>query len=163
MFFLPITHSPRAFNRPAMQHQTRSLEDSIDRLFGAETNPSRSPALDVAESDSAYTATLEMPGVAKENIQVSVEGRVVTVQAQVPPQVAAAEPATAALDSTVEATEAPLQRVVYRERSVARFARRFSLPADVELGETVAKLDHGVLTLTLPKRSVRNAANVTVN
>jgi HSP20 family protein len=152
MFYLPIS-------RPHAQQPSRWLDGSLDRFFGADTNTPRSPALDVAESDSAYTATLEMPGVAKENIQVSVEGRVVTVQAH--EQAAQAAPATET--SAAETPAAATDRVVYRERSTTRYARRFSLPVEVEQGATVAKLDHGVLTLTLPKRSVRSAAQVTVN
>lgn len=159
MFFLPITRDSRAFSRPPVQQQTGLSQDSLERFFGTDSSAPRSPALDVAESESAYTATLEMPGVAKENIQVSVEGRVVTVQANE----LAAEPAATTETSAADTPAAATDRVVYRERSATRYARRFSLPVDVEQGATVAKLDHGVLTLTLPKRSVRSAANVTVN
>ena len=179
MFFLPISRESRAYSRPLSQHPSHLPQDSLARFFGADNNAPRSPALDVAESDSAYIATLEMPGVAKENIRVSVEGRVVTVQAQeqsAEPSAAtqtsagaapAAETATATENTAEQAAERTAERtaerVVYRERSAARYARRFSLPVEVEQGATVAKLDQGVLTLTLPKRSARNAATVTVN
>jgi HSP20 family protein len=53
--------------------------------------------------------------------------------------------------------------VVYRERAVTRYSRSFSLPVEVDQQTALAKLDHGVLTLTLPKRGARNAAQITVN
>jgi HSP20 family molecular chaperone IbpA len=37
------------------------------------------------------------------------------------------------------------------------------LPVEVDQQAALAKLDHGVLTLTLPKRGARNAAQITVN
>ena len=60
-------------------------DESFDRLFAdtsAQAAPPRSPALDVAESDQAYTVTLDLPGVAKDDVKVSIEGRRVQVEAQ---------------------------------------------------------------------------------
>ena len=103
--------------------------------------------LDVSESEGAYTVKLEIPGVGKEDIKVSVEGRAVTVQAQ-----------SQKVDEKKEG-----ERLVYRERSVSSYARTFTLPVEVEQAEAGAKLEHGVLTLTLPKRSARATARITVN
>jgi HSP20 family protein len=55
------------------------------------------------------------------------------------------------------------ERVVYRERSVSSYARTFTLPLEVDQTEAGARLEHGVLTLTLPKRGARNAAQITVS
>ena len=143
MFVVPMNRETRQFSR--------YLDDTLERFLGTAAGPetvaARSPALDVAETDSAYTVKLEVPGVAKEDVKVSVEGRQVTVQAQ-----------------TASSTErAEGERVVYRERSAARYARTFTLPVELDQAESVARLDHGVLTLTLPKRGLRGAAQVTVN
>ena len=88
-----------------------------------------------------------VPGVAKEDVKVAVEGRQITVQAQ-------GQPA----DEKKEG-----DRVVYRERSAVSYARTFTLPLEVDQTQANAKLDHGVLTLTLPKRGARGAAQLTVN
>jgi len=142
MFIVPASRETRQL--------TRLFDDAFDRVFGPvpfdNTVASRSPALDVAESDRAYTVKLEMPGVAKEDVKVSIEGRQVSVQAQTQRQ--------------EERKDG--ERVVYRERSVASFARTFTLPAEVDQAEAGAKLEHGVLTLTLPKRGARSAAQITV-
>ncbi len=143
MFLVPINRETRQLSR--------YLDDTLDRFFsplqGAETVAARSPALDVAETDHAYTVRLEVPGVAKEDVKVSIEGRQVTVQAQ-------------SLNSSEKSDG---ERIVYRERSAARYARTFTLPAELDAAESAARLDQGVLTLTLPKRGLRSAAQVTVN
>lgn len=143
MFIVPVSRDTQALSR--------LLDDSFDRFFGGsapnDNVAARSPALDVAESERAYTIKLDMPGVAKEDVKVSVEGRQVTVQAQ--------------RQRTEERTES--ERLVYRERTQASYARSFTLPLEVDQADAAARLEHGVLTLTLPKRSARSAAQITVN
>lgn len=113
----------------------------------APTEAARSPSLVVSESDQAYTVSLEMPGVSKDDIKVAIDGRLVSVEAS-------AAKASDAADG---------QRVVYRERSASSFARRFTLPIEVDQAESVAKMEHGVLKLTLPKRGAAKATQLTVN
>lgn len=127
--------------------ESRHLSRLFDAFDAAESAAPRAPALDVAESDAAYTVTLDMPGVAKQDVKVSVDGKQVTVQAE-----------AQASDDRKEG-----DRIVYRERAVTRYSRRFSLPVELEQAEAGAKLEHGVLTLTLPKRGARSAAQVTIN
>jgi HSP20 family protein len=141
MFIVPVTRDHR--------HLSRLLDDTFERFFtapaGTEGSDARSPALDVADSGSAYTVTLEMPGVAKEDVKISVDGRQVSVQAQ----------------HTEEKKEG--ERVVYRERASTRYARSFTLPAEVAQGDAAAKLENGVLTLTLPKRGANGATQIAIN
>lgn len=145
MFIVPSSRDTRQL--------TRLFDDAFDRFFGqvavptAESVASRSPALDVAESDRGYTVKLEMPGVAREDVKVSIDGRQVTVQAQ----------------GQHQEERKDGERVVYRERSVSSYARTFTLPLEVDQAEAGARLEHGVLTLTLPKRGARNAAQITVS
>ena len=112
----------------------------------------RVPSMDVLESDAAYTLSFDMPGVAKEQLKVSVEGRRVSVETVAAP---AAE-ATAA-----DAAASP--RVLYRERVAPRYARTVSLPAEVDQGASQARFEHGVLTLTLPKRVASGAAQINIS
>lgn len=143
MFIVPVTRETPQISR--------LLDDTLERFFGAAPAAAGAaahhPALDVAETEQAYTVRLDMPGVAKEDVKVAVEGRQVSVQAE--------------RRHSEEKKEG--ERVVYRERSNASYARRFRLPLEVDLAEAAAKLDQGVLTLTLPKRSARAGAQITVN
>jgi len=143
MFLVPLSRDPRQLSR--------LFDDTFERVFGplsaADDASARSPALDVAESDRAYTVKLEIPGVAKEDVKVSVEGRQVSVQAQ----------------TQRKEEKKDGDRVLYRERSLTSYARTFTLPAEVDQAEADARLEHGVLTLTLPKRGARGAAQLTIN
>lgn len=143
MFIVPFTRQNQALSH--------LFDDSFDRLFSVPTGSdgvaARSPAFDVLEAERGYTVKLDMPGVAKEDVKVSVEGRQVTVQAQ---------------RQRVEERKDD-ERVIYRERTLAGYARSFTLPLEVDQADAVARLEHGVLTLTLPKRSAGSAAHITVN
>jgi HSP20 family protein len=148
MFLVPVS---RYANQDTRQ-LSRLFDDTLERFFGpvstaSESVASRAPALDVAETDRAYTVKLEVPGVTKDDVKVSVEGRQVTVQAS-----------TQRVEEKKEG-----ERLVYRERAATSYARTFTLPVEVDQAEAGARLEHGVLTLTLPKRSARSAAQIAVN
>lgn len=144
MFLVPF-----ARNTELTRNFDRLFDENFDRFFGlaqpAEGGP-RSPALDVTENDTGYTVKLDMPGVAKNDVQVNIEGRRVSIQAQT--------------QRNEEKKEG--DRVVYRERSVQSFARSFTLPAEVSASDAAAKLENGVLTLTLPKASRQTASRISV-
>jgi len=147
MFLVPVS---RYANQDTRQ-LSRLFDDTLERFLGpvtsSESVASRSPALDVVETERAYTVKLEVPGVTKDDVKVSVEGRQVTVQAS-----------TQRSDEKKDG-----ERLVYRERATTSYARTFTLPVEVDQAEAGAKLDHGVLTLTLPKRGARSAAQIAVN
>jgi HSP20 family protein len=147
MFLVPVGRHTQELARSL----DRLFDDSFERLFTSqntsEGNGSRSPALDVAETERGYTVTLDLPGVAKEDVRVSIEGRQVSVQAS-------------ARHST-EKKES--ERVVYRERSAANWSRSFTLPQELDQSDAHAKLEHGVLTLHLPKRAARTASQIAVS
>ena len=92
--------------------------------------------IDVKEDDAAYTVHAEIPGVAKDDIQVSVEGNVVSLRAEVQQK-----------DEKKEG-----EKVLRSERYYGAVERSFQLPADVDAAQAKAKYDNGVLTLTLPKK-----------
>jgi HSP20 family protein len=144
MFIVPVTRETR--------HLSRLFDETLDRFFGPATAGEasaapRSPALDVTESERGYTVTLEVPGVAKEDVKVSIDGRRVSVQAQ----------------STRSDESKDGDRIVYRERAVSSYSRSFTLPVEVDQAEAGARLENGLLTLTLPKRGARTAAQLTIN
>lgn len=117
------------------------------RQFDADSDAARTPALDVSEDDKGYHATVDMPGVAKEAVKVRVEGRRVHIET-------AAEEAAAPTDGS---------RLLYRERRAARYARSFSLPVEIDPGQSQARFENGVLTLDLGKRVADNGGQLTVN
>ncbi len=141
MFLVPV-------NRRSSE-LSRLFDDTFDQFFNAATPSTEafSPALDVTESPQSWTVKLDLPGVSKEDVKIAIDGRQISVEAQVRKD-----------DERKEG-----DRVVYRERTVSRFARSFTLPADVDQTESAAKLDSGVLTLTLSKKRASQASQIAVN
>ena len=145
MFLVPLSRNPSNLARSF----DRLFDDSFDRFFAPATQgkPLRAPALDVAESEQAYTVKLDLPGVAKEDVKIAIDGRRISVEAQ----------------ARKEEAKKEGEQIVYRERSLASFARSFNVAAEVDQAESSAKLENGVLTLTLTKRGTPAAARITVN
>ena len=150
MFVLPLA-------RPTQRTAAPQFNRFIDRLFddSFDRQTVRTPALDVSETDTAYTVAFDVPGVSREQLKVSVEGRRVSVET-----VAVAQAEAPAAD-TDNATAVP--RVLYRERSVARYARTVSLPAEVDQAASQAKFENGVLTLTLSKKVPTGATQLSIS
>ena len=146
MFVLPLA-------RPVHRSAMPQFDRFIDRLFdeSVERTTSRTPALDVSETDAGYIVTFEVPGVTREQLKVSVEGRRLSVET--------VDVAAAASDQPKDT--AP--RVLYRERSTARYARTVSLPAEVDQASSTAKFEIGVLTLTLAKKVPTGATQISIN
>jgi len=144
MFLVPLTRRAdwlRSFDR--------FFDGAFDGVFAGEAPAAlpRTPALDVSESEQAYTVTLDLPGVAKDNVKVTIEGRRVQVEAQ-----------AAHRDERKES-----DRVVYRERAASSYARSFVLPVELDQERSTAKLDSGVLKLELAKRVTSNVKQIAIN
>lgn len=146
MFLVPVNRSASELVR----NFDRLFDVSFDRFFSgpsAGASWARSPALDVAESEQAYTVTLDLPGVAKGDVKVSIEGRRVSIEAK----------------SAHSAERKDGARVLLRERAASSYARNFVLPVELDQEHSTAKLEHGVLTLELAKRQATAATKITVN
>ncbi|HEY3538614.1 MAG TPA: Hsp20/alpha crystallin family protein [Trinickia sp.] len=123
-----------------------SLEPVAD-LFQGFFRPMRSLTLeggvplsdikvDVSESDAAYTVKAEMPGVNKEDIDVKIDGNVVSISAKA--------------ERSKELKEG--EQVIRRERYSGAMSRSFSLASDIDEGASSATYQDGVLSMTLPKK-----------
>lgn len=111
----------------------RSWESDLTR--GTEGGPF-SPALNVAESDEAIEATLELPGLSEDDIDITLTRDGLTI--------------TGEKRSEEEERDKNFFR---RERSYGYFRRTIPLPTDsVEADHVEATFDKGVLTVTMPKR-----------
>lgn len=107
-------------------------------------NPLPSPEkirIDVCENDDAYTVTAEVPGVAREDIHVTIDANIVTLQAEVK-----------------QHDHQQKDNTVHSERYYGTVSRSFQLPVDIDADAASAKTDNGVLTLTLPKKKPSNGA-----
>lgn len=95
--------------------------------------------LDLDENDKSYTVRADLPGVKKEDIRVEVDGNRVSLYAEVRRDVEEKDPKDKA-------------RVLMRETYRGSASRSFTLAHDIDEASVSAKLEDGVLKLTLPKR-----------
>ena len=114
--------------------------DDIVRSFFRPVRESRESAapitLDVIEKTDAFVVRAEVPGVAKDEIQVTIEGNQVTIAAEV--------------KRDTEPKEG--ERVLRSERYYGSMYRSFVLPVEIDEDASQAKYEGGVLELTLTKR-----------
>jgi HSP20 family protein len=92
--------------------------------------------IDVKETDEGYSIEAEVPGVNKDNIQVSIDGNQVSLRAEVQQ-----------LDEQKEG-----ERVLRSERYYGSVSRSIQLPAEIDTDQCKARYENGVLKLTLPRK-----------
>ena len=104
------------------------------RNFGTRMAEWLMPASDAKADDTAYRITMELPGVAEKDIDVSIHDGVVTVKGE----------------KSAEREEKG-DTWFFSERQYGTFSRTFRLPSDADGNSVKADLKDGVLTLSVPK------------
>ena len=127
----------------------RLFDQAFRDFFGSsdsEAQALKKLAMDVTETDQGYVVHADLPGVDKDAVKIQVDGPRVTISAETKKE--------------NEKTEGG--KVIYRERSSSQFYRSFELPTELDAASAEAKLENGVLTLTLPRKAQASALQVTV-
>jgi HSP20 family protein len=133
----------------------RSLQDEVNRLFS--TNLSRAfgeegiargawnPSVDIYENKDQIVLEAELPGMKREDFDLSVENNVITLRGE------------RRFEKQDDGDN--YHRV---ERSYGSFARSFTLPQTVQADEVTAEYRNGVLRVTMPKREEVKARRIEV-
>ena len=139
-----------------MAHITRydplEMTDPLDSLFRGFFRPVRMDTempqirLDVKENESGYAVHADIPGVAKDDIHVSIDGNTVAISAEV----------------KKNAEQKDGEKVLRRERYVGRVSRSFALEHEVDEASASARYRDGVLELALPKKAAAAARRLAV-
>jgi HSP20 family protein len=109
-------------------------------------NPDRpfvSPNVNIVETEAAYILEAEMPGVAKDGLEINLEDNVLTIGGRRQPDLVA--------------------NLLYRESNPADYRRVFELDPSIETGKISAQIEQGVLTLNLPKAEKVKPRRITVS
>jgi HSP20 family protein len=131
------------------------LRDEIDRLFEmpmtawAETSPWMSgwtPALDVYEDKDQFVVKVELPGMKKDDIEVSLHNGSLTISGE--------------RKSELERKEEGVYRA---ERYFGRFQRTVDLPMSVAEDKVKAEYRDGILSIALPKTEEAKPKQISVN
>lgn len=111
-----------------------SLNDELNRLFGSQVSESWTPAVDVSEDKESFVVQAELPGLKREDIEVSLHDGTLTIAGE--------------RKAEKRGEETEIHRA---ERYVGRFQRALVLPTTVAADKVKAGYTDGVLTVTLPK------------
>jgi HSP20 family protein len=102
--------------------------------------------MDVVDKNDRYEVLVDLPGVKKDDIQVTLAGNRVSIAAET--------------KSERETKEG--ERLIHSERYAASYARSFELPTEVTEQGAEAAFENGVLRLTLPKKATVTSKRLTV-
>ncbi len=102
--------------------------------------------MDITESENAYNVKAEIPGVNKDDIRVQVDGKQVTISAEV----------------KRESEDKQGESIIRSERFRGQQYRSFSLLSDIDDAEVTAEYADGVLNLTLPKKATTSAKRIEI-
>jgi len=121
-----------------------SFRSSFDDLFWTPSgrvrpfdmgNLMRQPLMDVEDTGKEFKLAFETPGINKEDVKIEVTGNTLEVSAE-----------------TRHEEEENAKNYLRRERCVSKFYRALELPEDVVTDKVDAKMENGILEITLPKK-----------
>ena len=103
------------------------------------------PPADIVETQNAIEVKVDLPGHDPKTVQVNLENGVLTIQSE-----------------RKQERRGEQDGVLRAERSFGAFARSFELPDTVDPQKVEARFEHGVLTVTLPKREETKPRSISV-
>ncbi|GHV16936.1 molecular chaperone Hsp20 [Spirochaetia bacterium] len=137
----------------------KALEDFdryVDSFFGESpltpALPGNVPAVDIRETEGSYRLEAELPGYDEKNIQVHVDGNVLTIESKREAARDGIEQGQSGDGTATEHADAKKDRFIVRERRRASFSRSFRLPEDADTGSISAVFKNGLLNLEINKR-----------
>ncbi|HEX6511359.1 MAG TPA: Hsp20/alpha crystallin family protein [Chloroflexota bacterium] len=131
-----------------------SLRDAMNRLMeSAYISPGTIPGgealsmpIDMAETEDHYTIQASLPGLKPEDVKISIQNNVLTIEGE--------------RKSQREQKEG--ERRILSEHRFGKVTRSFSLPTPVDSERAQADFEHGVLRLTLPKAEAAKPKQIRV-
>ena len=125
----------------------RDFDRLVDRVIGDSWTGQMLPYnVDVREDEGHYYVEAEMPGLSKDDIQITVENGLLTIAGE--------------KKASSDETKGNLH---IQERRYGKFSRQFTLPSAVDEEKVNATLKDGILTITLDKREEVKPKRITVS
>jgi HSP20 family protein len=132
------------FDRLNWGFPSRAFSDFENESTGSLTT--RMPRTNVQETDNAYVLTLEMPGISREDVEVSYEGETLIVKGE----------------KREKTEDKEAKNGVVRREYHSKFERTFNVYG-IDPDQVSAKMENGILVVTLPKSRDRLGRKITVS
>jgi HSP20 family protein len=123
------------------------LHEQLGHLVGTDA-PGWTPPVDLYETSSQFVLTAELPGLARDQIEIHVEESHIVIRGA---------------RGADTGREIPCEQYHRVERGHGSFSRAFSLPGPIEVEAVTADLKDGILTVTIPKLRDRAARRIDVS
>jgi len=128
-----------------------AIQDEMNQVFGRARQGQGgggrvwAPALDISERKDAYVVTVEVPGVSADDLDITLEDGLLTIQGE--------------RQFSQESTEQQFHRV---ERRYGSFRRSITLPSQVQADAIEASFENGVLEVVVPKAEEAKPKKISV-
>ena len=139
-----------AFTRWDPLRDLLALHEQIGQLVGTDA-PGWTPPVDLYETPSEFVLTAELPGLARDQIEIHAEDNRIVIRGA--RAAAAGRPGG----------DIPCEQYHRVERGHGRFSRAFALPEPIDVEAITADLRDGILTVTIPKSRDRAPRKVDVS
>lgn len=113
------------------------------------------PKVDVKETQKAYTIEMDLPGFSEEDVEIGLKDDVLTISSK-------QKAKNQETETVEEKSEEDFQWLI-RERRVADFERRFSLPRDIDAQQITAQFKNGVLIISIPRKAEMSARKINIS
>lgn len=130
----------------ALQHEMNKAFNSFNHQNDEECSGSWAPAVDIKESKDAFILFLELPGMKKEEIKISIRDNSLSVSGE-----------------KMRPEEKEGESYHRIERSYGPFCRTFKLPSGIETGKTDALFNDGILKIVLNKAEEQKPQEIKIN
>ena len=143
---------PRLFSRDSWRamenffHDPFAARSALERWFGDFSSSRFQPRIDVVDEGKILRVTVELPGMERDDLTVSVEDGALVWRGE--------------KKQDVHSEEDGCYRL---ERAYGAFTRTIPMPENADPDHALAKFDKGVLTLTVPKREQLRSASRTID
>jgi HSP20 family protein len=135
-----------AFSRWDPLRDLIALHEQIGQLVGTDA-PGWTPPVDLYETATEFILTADLPGLARDEIEISADENRVVIRGQ----------------RLGGLNDMPCEQFHRVERGHGRFSRSFALPDAIDVERISADLKDGILTVRIPKAANRGARRVSVS
>jgi len=116
-------------------HLRSNIDNAFDQFFGDFGNTEfTNPRLEIKETDKQFVVAVELPGIKKEDIKISLKGDSLQIEGEVK-----------------KSTDVKDEKIHRSERLYGKIFRRIRVPEDIKKDSIQAKFEDGILLLTVDK------------
>lgn len=123
------------------------------------TTSTISPSVDISETKEAYTIEMDLPGKTEKDINIELDRNVLTISSV---KEVTKETADKEKTETTEKPAEPATKWLLKERRTSKFARRFTLPEDINAEQIAASFKNGVLHIVVPRKELEAPKKIAI-